>query len=98
MPTPTNPAVPKRARRRAHPPFAGAVVGALATFLVLLGSTVVSDAPRHLPDVVNETLAAAEMFDGLPPHDFESANDVHAHAPARRHNDPGLQMSYEVPT
>lgn len=96
MRTPTNPAIPKRARRRVHRTFAGAVFGALATFLVLLGTTVVSDAPRHLPDVVNETLAAAEMFDGLPLHAFETANDVQAHAPARRRNNPGSQMNDEV--
>ena len=97
MPTPTNPAVHKRARRRVHRTFVGAVFGALATFLVLLGTTVVSDAPRHLPDVVNETLAAAEMFDGLPLHAFETANDVQAHAPvARRRNNPGSQMNDEV--
>ena len=97
MRTPTNPASPKRARRRVHRTFAGAVFGALATFLVLLGTTVVSDAPRHLPDVVNETLAAAEMFDGLPLHAFETASDVHAIAPARRHNDPGRQLNDRVP-
>jgi hypothetical protein len=73
------------------------VVGASATFLVLLGATAVSDAPRPLSDIP-ETLAAAEMFDGSSLPAVKAEGDVHADTPAPdRHAEPGLSLYVEVP-
>ena len=97
MQIPTTPAKPNRARRRAQRTLAGAVFGASATFLVLLGATAVSDSPRQLSDIP-ETLAAAEVFDGSPLPAFETGGDVHALTPTpRRYDDPGLRLNVEVP-
>ena len=97
MPTPTTPAKSRKTRRRVRRTLTGAVFGASATFLVLLGATAVSDSPRQLSDIP-ETLAAAEMFDGSPRPAFEPEGKVHALAPTpRRYDDPGLQLKDEVP-
>ena len=97
MPTPTTPAKSRKARRRAHRTLTGAVFGASATFLVLLGATAVSDSPRQLSDIP-ETLAAAEVFGGSPPPTFETEGDVDALATTpRRYNQPGLPLNFEVP-
>ena len=96
MQIPTTPAKPNRARRRAHRTLAGAVFGASATFLVLLGATAVSDSPRQLSDIP-ETLAAAEVFDGPPLPAFETGGDVALTPTPRRYDDPGLWLNVEVP-
>jgi hypothetical protein len=97
MQIPTTPAKPNKARRRAHRTLAGAVFGASATFLVLLGATAVSDSPRQLSDIP-ETLAAAEVFDGSPRPAFEAEGDVHVLAPnLGRYDEPGLRLNVEVP-
>ncbi len=97
MQTPMNPANRRTPRRRGRPTLAGAVFGALVTFLVLLGATVVSDTPRPFPDI-NGTLAAAEMFDGSPLHAVQSADPLQVHTPvARRHDDPGLALNDAMP-
>lgn len=97
MQVPTTPANPNKARRGARRTLAGAVFGASATFLVLLGSTAVSDRPRQLSDI-NETLATAEAFDWMSVPTLETEGDVHAHATKpRRYDESGLQLNYEAP-
>jgi hypothetical protein len=97
MQNPPTPSSPTRAPRPAKHTLAGAVFGAATTFLVLLGSTAVSDAPRQLSGIT-ETLATAEVFDGSPLPAFETADDVSVLVPVtRRYDAPGLQVNHEVP-
>ena len=97
MPTPTTTAKPRKTRRRAHSRLSGAVFGASATVLVLLGAATVPDNPRQLSDFT-EALAAAEVFDGSSVSDTGTDGDLHAVAPApRRHIEPGPSLTFDVP-
>jgi hypothetical protein len=71
-------------------------VGAVVSFVALMGVAAVSDAPRGLTDVSlkSESIRLAEPTIAAE----QPAHEFHAVAPATGHSeDPGLQVTYDVP-
>jgi len=73
-----------------------ALLGAAATFVVLMGVAAVADSPRSLSDAA-QLPASAESFEVSPAGVPEVAADAHALSHATgKYEDPGPQVSYDV--
>ncbi len=74
-----------------------ALLGAAATFVVLLGIVAVAASPRSLSDDA-QLPSSAESFEVSPAAAPEIATDAYAVAPATGHyEEPGVYRSFDVP-